>query len=356
MSKLKSRLLWLLGSFLMTQLMACSGSPLKNDEDIVFFPTSANQLADGNWNVPIHHWVFEKEENDLSRRITQKVFSEMFEGIGISEEQADSPLLKQRMMWFLVDNERNKKININLADQQISLHKTSANGHAFTQVQLDSNYIKPGEWLIYQAIVPGKHKGEYTGEVQFIPEKGLSVISDIDDTIKVSDVLDKKKLIKNTFVEPYQATYGFPQYYATLQQKGAYFHYVSASPWQLYPSLKRFLDSHYPKGTVTLRNFRIKDSSLFAFLKSSADYKIKHIRQIIKRYPKHQFILIGDSGEHDPEVYATIYELFPNNIQSIGIRSVEGSDLSPERFKETFKHVPRKVWSVFKTPQDSPGS
>ncbi len=354
---MKNRLTGLVSVFLLVQLLtACSGSPLKNDEDIVFFPSAANQQADGNWHVPIHHWVFEKEENDLSRKITQKVFSEMFEGIGVPEEQADSPLLKQRLMWFLVDNERNKKININLADQKFSLHKTRANGHAYTSLTLQSNYIKPGEWLMYKAVVPDRHKGKYTGEVQFIPEKGLSVISDIDDTIKISDVLNKKQLIKNTFVEPYQATYGFPQYYKTLQQKGAYFHYVSASPWQLYPSLKPFLDSHYPKGTVTLRNFRIKDSSLFTFLKSSADYKIKHIRQIIKRYPKHQFMLIGDSGEHDPEVYATIYELFPRQIKSIGIRSVEGSDVSPERFKETFKHVPNSVWSVFKTPPDNPGN
>jgi phosphatidate phosphatase APP1 len=110
------------------------------------------------------------------------------------------------------------------------------------------------------------------------------------------------------------------------------------------------MDEHYPRGTVSLRNFRIKDSSLFAFLKSSADYKIKQIKSIIQRYPKHRFILIGDSGEHDPEVYATIYQQFPKNIQSIQIRAVKGSDLSDKRFSTTFAHAPRSVWSVFKTP------
>ena len=110
------------------------------------------------------------------------------------------------------------------------------------------------------------------------------------------------------------------------------------------------MDKHYPKGTITLRDFRLKDSSLFAFLQPSTIYKIGQIKSIIERYPQHQFILIGDSGEHDPDVYAEIYKQFPNSIKSIQIRAVDGSDLSDARFTETFKAIPRSLWQVFKTP------
>lgn len=135
-----------------------------------------------------------------------------------------------------------------------------------------------------------------------------------------------------------------------MQQKGAYFHYVSASPWQIYPSLKPFMQANYPKGSISLRNFRLKDSSLVKFLKSSEEYKTNKISDIIKRYPKHQFILIGDSGEHDPEVYAKIYKQYPKNIKSIQIRVIEGANMEQERFNKLFKIAPKIRWKIFATP------
>ncbi len=347
MSSLKSKLVLI---FILIQLTACSGSPLKNDEDVWFFPTSANQISETEWNIPIHHWVFEKEEKSISRRITQKLFSEGVEGLGVTDEQSKLPIVRQRLMWFLVDNKRKKEIEINLNGEIAKLNPTKPNGHAKTTIKLQ-NAKKVGGWQNYTVVNSKNNSRKYSGEVQFIPKTGLSVISDIDDTIKISQVLDKKELIKNIFVKPYKATEGFSEYYKKLAKQGAYFHYVSASPWQLQPSLKAFMDAHYPKGTIALRNFRLKDSSLLAFFKPSTEYKIKQIKSIIERYPEHQFILIGDSGEHDPEVYAKIYDLFPKNIQSIQIRAVEGSDLSDARFSETFGVVPKSIWQVFAKPQ-----
>ncbi len=326
---------------------------LKDDEDIWFFPTSANQISRTEWNIPIHHWVFEKEEKSIGRKVTQKLLSEVIESLGVPEEQADSPIVRQRLMWFLVDNERDKEIEISFEDTSnnkiIKLNATAPNGHANTETKYSGN-AKAGDWLNYKVIDPNRRNGKFTGQAQLIPETGLSVISDVDDTIKISEVLDKKVLIKNTFVKPYQVTEGFSEYYKELEKKGAYFHYVSASPWQLQPSLKPFMDEHYPQGTIALRNFRLTDSSLLKFLQSSKEYKIEQIKNIIQRYPKHQFILIGDSGEHDPEVYADIYLQFPKNIQAIKIRAVEGSDLTEKRFSETFKAIPKALWEVFAKP------
>ena len=137
-----------------------------------------------------------------------------------------------------------------------------------------------------------------------------------------------------------------PEYYKRLEKQGAYFHYVSASPWQIYPSLKPFMDKHYPTGSYSLRDFRLKDSSLLTFLKSSKEYKLEQIRSILQKYPEHQFILIGDSGEHDPEVYAQIYQEFAKNIERILIRAVPKSDLSKARFKAIFSEIPSQLWRV----------
>ncbi len=349
----KPLLISLLFIFFSMIISACSGNTLKKDETVLFFPSAANLNADGNWQLPVHNWVFEKEENDLSRKITQKVFSEVLEGLGVSEKQASAPRTQKRLMWFLVDNKRNKKIDVSLAGKIHTLNQTAPNGHAITTLTLAAQpakkYQKQGGWVSVKAQDPFKRN--FSGEIQLIPSTGVSIISDIDDTIKISEVLDKKALVKNIFAKPYVATPGFPQYYKRMQQKGAYFHYVSASPWQLYPSLEPFLAANYPKGSVALRNFRIKDSSLIKFLRSSENYKIETISEIIKRYPKHQFILIGDSGEHDPEVYTKIYQKFPKNIKSIQIRAVENSNMAQERFNALFKIAPKSLWQIFTEPK-----
>ncbi len=345
-------------ALMIAQFSIFGANPLRSDEDVWFFPTSANYTAENSWNIPVHHWVHEREEKSFSRIIIQKLLSEVIESIGVTEEEAESPIFRKRLMWFLVDNQRNKQIEIcfnkPFASQKkaIKLNLTNPNGHATTSIifATSASNAKAGDWVSYKVIDPIKRSQKFTGEVQLIPEEGLTVISDVDDTIKISEVLDKKVLIKNTFVKPYKTTEGFPEYYKALQKQGAYFHYVSASPWQLQPSLKPFMDEHYPKGTITLRDFRLKDSSLLNFLKSSAEYKIGQINSIIKRYPKHQFILIGDSGEHDPDVYAKIYQLFPKNIKAIQIRAVEGSNLSDQRFEKIFQSIPKSLWQVFSKP------
>ncbi len=335
-----------LSLFIITTLLvttACSSKELKKDESVVLFPISANKTEAG-WEFTIHSWVFEKEEKSLSRIVAQKSLKEVFESIGeVTDNSDNAATLQRRFMWFLVDNKQKKEIQTLLNGQLITLAKTAANGHAKTLLSVNKE-VPNGEWQSFK--VKDNYQRNFQGEIQFIPQQGLSVISDIDDTIKVSQVLDKKELLINTFVKPYRVTKGFPEYYKELAAQGAYFHYISASPWQLYPSLKPFLEKYYPKGTITLRNFRIKDSSLLAFFKPSTGYKIKQIQNLIRRYPKHQFILIGDSGEHDPEVYATIYQQFPDNIQSIQIRAVEGSNLTDKRFKEIFKHIPKNSWRL----------
>ncbi len=336
-----------------------NGSPLKSDETVVFFPTAAHLNDEAKWEVPIHLWVFEKEEKSIIRKLAQKVLSEVAETLEISEEQANSELFKNRMMWFLVDNESNKKLDIvieGLSDaakfkQEVSiksgrsLNRSSANGHAETKIYLPSAAPK-NQWISYKVKTDSKKIVSFVGQSQLIPKSGLSVISDIDDTIKISEVLDKKALIRNTFTEEFQVTPNMPEYYKKLAQQGAYFHYVSASPWQIYPSLRPFMDMHYPPGSYSLRNFRLKDSSILKFLQSSKDYKLGEIRSILQKYPEHQFILIGDSGEHDPEIYAQIYQEYSKNIDQIMIRAVPGSDLSETRFQTTFAGMPNTSWRV----------
>lgn len=325
------------------------GSPLKLDEEVIFFPTSANLNESGLWEASIHTWVFELEENSISRKLSHEFIGEVLERFNVTEEQTNSSAFRERLKWFLVDNERNKKLTLTIDKQKLITPRTGANGH--------TDFIAPlstttrATWLDFSLEGNANDPRLFSGKVQLIPQIGLSIISDIDDTIKISEVLDKEALIQNIFFKEYETSKGMPEFYKTLSEQGAFFHYVSASPRQLYPTLKPFMDQYYPEGVFYLRHFRITDSSFIKFFLSSQDYKVETIKNIIQRYPHHQFILIGDSGEKDPEIYASIHAQFPDNIKNIFIRKVKGSDLSNERTSNAFKHIPEEKWMLFNTAE-----
>ena len=325
------------------------GSPLKSDEEIIFFPTSANHTGEGQWQVPIHAWIYESEEHSLSRELSRHVIRELLELTELTEEKGPSEVFKQRIKWFLVDSERNKRISLQVGDKAALSSRSEPNGHITFDIHYPTT-MEPGTWAKLPLIPPASDSRTFEAEAQLIPKQDLSVISDIDDTIKISEVIDKKALIEHVFFKDYEATPGMPGFYAELEKHGAYFHYISASPWQLYPSLKPFLDAHYPKGSFSLRHFRVTDSSFIRFFRSSMEYKIDTISGIIERYPQHQFILIGDSGENDPEVYATIFKRYPQNIRKILIREVMGSDTGPDRKKQAFNKVPDGKWDLYDIP------
>jgi phosphatidate phosphatase APP1 len=94
-----------------------------------------------------------------------------------------------------------------------------------------------------------------TGTVDVIEPTGISIISDIDDTIKKTDILDGRDMIlQNTFFRKAKEIPGMSNVYQSWSAEGVKFHYVSNSPWQVYPALQEFLkDNHFPKGSIHLR-------------------------------------------------------------------------------------------------------
>ncbi|CAF1387007.1 unnamed protein product [Rotaria sordida] len=181
---------------------------------------------------------------------------------------------------------------------------------------------------------------------------GTSIISDIDDTIKISKVLSKRSLLKHTFYNDFTTVQGMSELYQKWNEQNCQFHYVSASPWQLFPALNCFLEKYkYPMGTMNLRKFEWS----LKFLKPPETYKMEIIAHIIAAYPLRKYICVGDSGELDPEIYSQLYNIFPQNIAHIFIRDIcqtpECLSTCVERYIKAFKHVPKQKWTVFKDPQ-----
>jgi phosphatidate phosphatase APP1 len=104
-----------------------------------------------------------------------------------------------------------------------------------------------------------------------------------------------------------------------------------------------------------LRIFRTKDFQRTArFLKGSEGHKVGELEALFKRFPKRTFILIGDSGEADPEVYGRVARNFPASIRHIYIRKVPGATNDAARFNAAFKGLDATRWTTFSEPTGLP--
>ncbi|MDH3701229.1 MAG: App1 family protein [Alphaproteobacteria bacterium] len=329
--------------------VAAFASPIKSDEEIVFFPTAARLSPDNRqWILPIRAWVFEPEHDSLWRRATLSVLTL---ALGLDDGAADNEIFRKRARWFLVDNERGKSFKLTIWKDR-ALGPSQPNGHLQGDITLQRRGpgAEPGSfWLRYAAVLPPGDTRLFRGEALFPGSAGLSVISDIDDTIKISNVTDKEALLANTFLKPFEATPGTPAAYRRLAATGAVFHYVSSSPWQLYPSLRAFMDaSGFPVGSFHLKDFRVKDSTFFNMFTSSTKSKPPVIEALLAAYPNRLFILIGDSGEQDPEIYGAIARRHPDRIRHIYIRTVTPETARDARYRNAFAGLPAARWTLFR--------
>jgi hypothetical protein len=335
-------------------VFSCS-SGIKEDENLVFYPTYGYFSENGIVNLEIHSHIFEQE---LDSTIRNQFLEQLSKIVGLQKTDKEYGLFEKRARLFMVDNERNKVISVRLGDTIYNLKKSGSNGHSITIVSMKpedlQKIIEPDNIITFQAVMPADDNRVFKGQVQLIEPEGLSVISDIDDTIKVSNVLDKKELARNTFLRLYSPVPGMSDLYQEWVSKGAVFHYVSGSPWQLYEPLSEFMQKNgFPLGSFHLKYLRLKDRSMIEFLISDQEaYKTEHLQNIVERFLQRRFILVGDSGEKDPEIYAGIAKQYPRQIQAICIRNVGNMDSQKERFislKEESGSVP---WYFFEDGDD----
>ena len=354
----RCRLLGILG-FLSLAFSEATACDLSKDEELILFPTLGHLEEDGRtWNISIHGWIFEPESDSKKRAVALGLLAKALQ-LGNAEIQSD--LFQKRVRLFLVDNERDKKISIRLGNRTYDLPGSGPDGHfehnlrtpADSDALLDPRRAAAAGWLSFEGPACERTVRRFAGRVQLVPPTGLSLISDIDDTIKISEVRDRTALVANTFLREYRAVTGMSELYARWQDAGVRFHYVSASPWQLFPALADFLEkSGFPAGSHNLRPVRVKDETVLDLFKPPQDYKIQTIRALFERFPGRRFILVGDSGERDPEIYGEIARAFQNQIETIYIRNVTPGEDTPGRCQKAFHNLPSQRWQLFTDPAE----
>jgi phosphatidate phosphatase APP1 len=172
------------------------------------------------------------------------------------------------------------------------------------------------------------------GTATVVPHDAIVVVTDMDDTIKDTNVLDRASAELNTFVNAFRPVAGMPEVYRRWNSPPGpklHFHVVSAGPWQLYGPLREFTDGeNFPPFTWDMRPVDIGFNPVAALreLHPNPDVIFKHkvarIRALLRQLPN-PVVLIGDSAEQDPEVYAEIANACPDRVAAVFIRDIPGA-------------------------------
>jgi len=328
-------------------------SDLHRDEEIVFFPSLAHRVRGGRaWECDIRGCVYEPEK----RRLLVGVLRETLELKHLEMTDQEAAIFAERARLFMVDNQRGRTIVVRVGGHDHALSKSRPDGTFSGVIRLsDADVGTTGANTVQiQAVLPEGDPRRFLGQISLADDSGISVISDIDDTIKATQVRDRKVLLRRTFLEPFKPVPGMAEVYrAWADKSGAQFAYVSASPWQLLLPLSDFVKSNgFPCGAFYLKKFRWKDQSFLSLFESPERYKPAVIEPLLRRFPRRQFVLVGDAGERDPEIYAGLARRYPQQITRILIRDVTGEPANSERYQTTFRGLPPGLWQVFRAPAE----
>ncbi len=169
----------------------------------------------------------------------------------------------------------------------------------------------------YRATVPVRVPG---------PRATFGVVSDIDDTIVHTGAQRALAMTVRTFTGSEltrSAMPGAPELYRALAAGASGdaenpFFYVSSSPWNLHGFLTAFLEHRdFPLGPLLLRDLLGTGEH-----RTHATGKLASIDEILDAHPRLPFVLLGDSGQHDPEIYAEAVRRHPGRILAVYIREV----------------------------------
>lgn len=329
---------------------------LEHDESVHLFPSLASLQPDGKaWRAAVSGIVFRDGRLTLGKKL---ILGILRRAMRASREEFETDLFRQRVRGFVVDASKGKRLAVRIGDDIYPLARRTKRSGLFQEeltLPVDQVGVAAGQEAMLPVSVVDEHGDEVgpTGQLHLLSQHGVSVISDIDDTLKETSVHERRSMLVNTFLREFLPIAGIGDVFRCWRQRGAAFHYVSSSPWQLYEPLARYFDEvALPAGTFHLRAFRLRDHMLRRIFLGRRPAKGAVIRNILQQFPLRKFVLVGDSGEYDPEIYGALARRFPAQVAAVLIRRVPGQKIAPFRWQRAFRKLPATQWQLFDAAEE----
>ncbi|GAA0873129.1 DUF2183 domain-containing protein [Gangjinia marincola] len=260
----------------------------------------------------------------------------VLEDEGIQHHEEDSVLknIYNTYKRFATDEIHNAKVRVR-CDEETFITYSDKEGYIY--IDHEHNFTLKHQqnlWLplTYELLVDDTVIHTVTASIlKPHPKVNFAVISDIDDTLLETGVTsffkwrllvnsvakhsDKRKAFKNA-AKLYQQLKKGPSGYGDNPM-----FYLSNSPWNLHEYIHSFLNRNdFPKGPLLMRDFGLENKKKDHFTEENKYLKSKHLLTI---YPETNFILVGDAGELDTDIYLELAKEFPGRILAIYIRKVK---------------------------------
>lgn len=306
------------------------------------------------WRIYLHGAHFEGSHGTLRQRLLVRFIRRILK---VPPAAIDRELFERRVVPFFREGIPQARVRVEIQpDVFTHLSGNIRDGRLRSVWEIPGPRVRELQedgcvsqgWLKCTAFLEDQPSLRCSGRIQLIPPQGVSIISDIDDTIKVSEVADRRALLRNTFLREFRSVPGMAGVYRRWSESGATFHYVSSSPAPLYEPLRVLLAAEeFPLGSLHLRSLYLHNASLLQLLVTKPSSKRRMLAELIRAFPHRQFVLVGDSGERDPEIYGSLARRIHPRVRRILIRRTLGKRLHAERCRRVFRGVPFDRWSIF---------
>ncbi|CAJ0826975.1 709_t:CDS:2 [Entrophospora sp. SA101] len=268
-----------------------------------------NEQGKEEWCIKVRGWGYAKNQS-RKRRILLGVARRI---VGVANDLEKSRILEDRFGMFLTKNLKNQRYNIKKEKKETKDGYESEKSETDIPVEVVDRWameshetnVRLLKLLVEPQGVDHSDKAYY-GFANLIDKEGISVISDIDDTIKCTGITSgPRTVLSNTFLNELKEVDGMADVYKEWYDKGAAIHYVSNSPWQLFPMLRKFFhNKKFPPGSAHLKFY--DDLMKTLLLEGRGESKRNYIEEILNDFPKRKFILVGDSEISTPRSFGDV--------------------------------------------------
>lgn len=204
-------------------------------------------------------------------------------------------------------------------------HRTTTDRGGFVDVVIPARH-DPG-W--HDVTVAAGASAEQARVQVIDPATEFGLVSDIDDTVMLTMLPRPMIAAWNTFVRDEQARRvvpGMAAMYSELleEHEGAPILYLSTGAWNTAATLSRFLARHgYPEGPLLLTDWGPTNTGWF---RSGQEHKQNSLARLAEEFPNIRWVLVGDDGQHDPELYGDFAGRYPDQVRAIGIRQLTATE------------------------------
>jgi phosphatidate phosphatase APP1 len=352
-----------------------SSLSLKNSDvealptQVLNIPPYANYTKNG-WNVRFHGNVYKQPDvsnstlNDLANVFLPNVDiknlppSQAAQARNLTAEifvlQQGEANVSTITLEPAAQDASNSTVSASGGSQQVTLpYQTTPEGDFDVFVPIDSSGLTPGnetqQIQTLNTYVEGASLGNATAYL--VPDSGLTIISDIDDILRVTKIYEPEKGLLNTFARPFTPWMNMPDIYANWSQSltNMHFHYLTTTPEQITRNYMQFIYATYPLGSFDTRPLN------FSNLEETIHVRKYLLDRIFNTFPNRKFILVADTSNSDVmKDYPQMAIDYPGQVQCIFLRNTSATDPGDKFPYDTsgFKNLKQEMYMFFITPDD----